>query len=1694
MSLKKKSVIKKTMVCTLATSIALTNVLAPTTIFALENDVLEVEANEAFTFNPEDITTYVDSENYTVVDVTQFGADPTGRLDSAQAVIDTIAYAKNIQGPKRIYFPKGEYHVWPENTEKRELYISNTVGTNQAHKNKSIGILIEDMNDVLVDGGDSQFIYHGFQTAFASIRSENVRFENFAFDFVNPKVVDVTVEETGVIDNNGYRIVYIPETYNYEIVNNGINWSGEKSPVTGVPYWTGRNSFNYTQYYDLATGTTRRGSNPLFNNVSEMTDLGNNRVQIKYRSNAKPDDLGRCYQMRETTRDTAGTFFWESKDVAVKNVDVNYLHGFGFVGQLSENITVDGVDFRVREGSGRTTAGFADYIQMSGIKGKVKVTNTTFSNPHDDPINIHGTYLEVKERIAPNKVKVRYMHNETAGFPQFYVGDEVEFFTKTTMLAVDGSAAKVIAVDGPSGTSSDKNLTDIIITLDKDLPDQIIAGNTHVVENVTYTPEVEITNNTFIDTPTRGILVTTRKPVLIENNYFDGMGMSSIFISSDAHQWYESGPTNDVTIRNNVFDRSEGPVIYFGPTNQQYNENKPVHNNIVIEDNEFNINNTTVLNGKSVGDLTFRNNTVNRYNPNALVEISTEGQALNVGDTMQVNTNSTGTSHGAQLFEFNGSNDIVIENNKYDNGLNLRVNTSAMSNPAGNVTIIGDDLKFNSDNNISAGGNVKYYSSNEDVVTVDDMGVITAVGNGVANVVAYSESETRAYKSNTITLNVGSVENPESPEEINKFKDSNSLLESINVTGVDGLPSFESNKFHYVANGSTESESITLDIEAKSPKAKLIVMKDGEIIERTEGNTYSGTINLSSGLNGIQIYSIAEDGTSKSMYRVGIIRRENNDTSISNLALNGETISGFDPENLSYVYRVSEDVESINVSAIKNYDKSKMTILSGMEVYGENEGVVPLEVGINDIYVRVLSENYAAESCYKISVIRESKSNADLLSLDTPNNKLDQKFNPSVKEYTMTTNKQVFEFNAIAQESNAKIEVKINDSKFEGVGKVEDSAILNTGLNTARIKVTSEDESTVNEYVISINAIEEAYLSDLEWEATSTVGDGSFMRDQSPNGGTITLLKDRVATPFKKGIGAHAPSTLIFNVDGFGYETFETYAGTDYSQATSNAGNVTYKVFLDGVERFNSGELSPTSEAAFISLDINGVKEVKLVADQGANNYNDHAVWANAKFKKKFNEVQAPESDATLQGLELSNGLVLSPAFSSKVKNYTVDAPQELGGITLKSTTSRDKSKISVVANGIETSYENIAERGIYLDENINNVKVKVTAEDGTINEYNLTINKPGGLNSNWNIERPIDGYVSLAEDGSDAVKIETATEGGMWSTGTSVENILLTDVEGEDFTITTKISGETQSSYEEAGIIIYKDMDNYTAIQRKHAGGSPNVKVVNEVNGTPTENTNASNPVGTDLYLKLVKEGNKITGFYSQDKENWTEVYSVNNGSLGSDFKVGVMATGSAARTPFTFSEFKINDNNVSFINEVAEKPEDFIINIKEIAVSTEIGAIPKLPETVEVECLNGTTASKNVTWNEVTQDEVGALGKFVVEGEVEGSLVKAKANVTVTEKVTGEIIVSKINNLKLAEVTNNSIGITWDEPDNIVGLEGYVIYKDGKVLEEIPATENKYTVSELRKNTIYGIKVTAKYSNGKESKAKSINARTKK
>lgn len=625
----------------------------------------------------------------TVIDATAYGADPSGAKDSAKAIQKAIEAAKQVDGPVIINFPKGEYQIYPDKAYERELYISNTVGQDQNYKMKKIGFLLEDMEDVTVEGNGSLFMFHGKMTTYTTINCKNVKFQNFATDFYVPTVVDITTES---VDGNT-AVIYVPECYNYEIHGTSVTWKSDASPYTGQTYWSFNNGANYSQRYNLKNGVTWRAGNPIFSNVTSIEDLGSHRLKFTYSSRDGGLEPGICVQMRPTVRDHAGMFFWKSSNVTLENMDVHYLHGFGMVGQSSENITLHDVDFQTPEGSGRTTAGYADFIQMSGCKGQILIDGCTFSNPHDDPINVHGTFNEVVERISDNLFRVRYRHDQTAGFPNFFVGDEVEFISKSDMSAVENSVAKVTEVLGPTGDSGASesgtgSLTDMIVTLDRDMPEDITPW-AYMIENITYTPALTVQNCLFKEVPTRGILVTTRKPVVIRKNIFDAMTMASIYIESNSTDWYESGGVKDLTIEDNIFYRPSNPAILISPT-ETANKDKPVHRNIKIRSNTFYINNGQVLSAKSTSGISFTGNRIYRFEPNVTVTMTAEKTSLTPGEAVNLSGNATGKEQGSGLYYFNGCTGITIGDNLYDGGLNLRADLSASD---AKLTVPMDDAK-----------------------------------------------------------------------------------------------------------------------------------------------------------------------------------------------------------------------------------------------------------------------------------------------------------------------------------------------------------------------------------------------------------------------------------------------------------------------------------------------------------------------------------------------------------------------------------------------------------------------------------------------------------------------------------------------------------------------------------------------------------------------------------------------------------------------------------------------------------------------------------------------------------------------------------------------------------------------------------------------------------------------------------------
>ncbi len=119
-----------------------------------------------------------------------------------------------------------------------------------------------------------------------------------------------------------------------------------------------------------------------------------------------------------------------------------------------------------------------------------------------------------------------------------------------------------------------------------------------------------------------------------------------------------------------------------------------------------------------------------------------------------------------------------------------------------------------------------------------------------------------------------------------------------------------------------------------------------------------------------------------------------------------------------------------------------------------------------------------------------------------------------------------------------------------------------------------------------------------EWKPTRN--------DANITGGPIRIAGRK----FNKGLGTHAPGEIVFNLDGK-HKNFRTFVGVDDGGGPS--GSVVFQIFLDGERKFDSGMMQQGEAAKEIKLDVNGVKELKLVCtDAGNGVQGDWANWADA--------------------------------------------------------------------------------------------------------------------------------------------------------------------------------------------------------------------------------------------------------------------------------------------------------------------------------------------------------------------------------------------------------------------------------------------------------------------------------------------------
>jgi alpha-galactosidase len=144
------------------------------------------------------------------------------------------------------------------------------------------------------------------------------------------------------------------------------------------------------------------------------------------------------------------------------------------------------------------------------------------------------------------------------------------------------------------------------------------------------------------------------------------------------------------------------------------------------------------------------------------------------------------------------------------------------------------------------------------------------------------------------------------------------------------------------------------------------------------------------------------------------------------------------------------------------------------------------------------------------------------------------------------------------------------------------------------------------------SAVIDGFLSDQLWTYMANER-GPVERDSSNGGRAVgdgsALTLNGVSYP--KGFGAHAPSAIEFRPNG-SCSTFTADIGVD--DEVGGLGSVLFQVWGDGRMLYESGVMTGSTPTERISVNVSGVRSVRLQLVANDSTSDDHGDWADARL------------------------------------------------------------------------------------------------------------------------------------------------------------------------------------------------------------------------------------------------------------------------------------------------------------------------------------------------------------------------------------------------------------------------------------------------------------------------------------------------
>ncbi len=582
--------------------------------------------------------------------------------------------------------------------------------------------------------------------------------------------------------------------------------------------------------------------------------------------------------------------------------------------------------------------------------------------------------------------------------------------------------------------------------------------------------------------------------------------------------------------------------------------------------------------------------------------------------------------------------------------------------------------------------------------TVDDDGTVE-LADGDGNVITIDVTVGDATATYTVTVTRASA----TPAE-------GAVLSTLSLSDVTLSPGFSADILNYTA--SVVHGIARTTITATIPTGARIGITPADVVQDVEGeaDTQGHQVDLAEDAD-TTIDIAVTSGDDTTFYKIVISRGASEaDATLSNLVLSDITLSpAFSRHTYSYTATVASSDEAVTVTPTDNADSVQTIVYRvgpGQGVVLSNTNIPLTEGGTTTIRVEVTSADTNNTQTYTINITRLASGglkDTTLVSLSLADIDLSPAFTPGNRNYTATTEYADAETTVawMVNTTDAVAEVIVNGTSLgaaqaTGTG----TATLAVGQNFIKVRVTSPDASTIQDYDIRVTR--EAY----EASDDATLASIQFSPEL-----TLSRAFNKDVTSYTARVGARTTSVDV------------TPAVTDASDEDGEG--------PDGVATFTVSPSESTATPYAVSLNQgDNVITIEVTAEDGTTK----KVYSITVTRG----MTTGTDDATLHELTLTDTtsntvadqtlVTLTPSFQGAIDEYTAEVAFETEQVTIDTETNIEGPSVVVTSptTGVTVSGEEVT-----LVQGENEILVTVTITNPAVTEvYKITVNRLARVDS----------------------------------------------------------------------------------------------------------------------------------------------------------------------------------------------------------------------------------------------------------------------------------------------------------------------------------------------------------------------------